>query len=241
MSNVVTQEDSGTSAQREWFDASSFTHYANLRWDIVGWSPRKFVLNPRYPDTIQKFQNGKSNSTSIKCLRPRAYPSSDFPLLNGLVDSYTALDKLSSNDGDNCNNIMEALEYILNFDTIRETDYIDAISTIATWTAYMAYTQKKVVFAPDFTLWDKYAREFENLAKSAIKESERILDMYDMKLLADIEEGIYVRVRVLQECIIQLGPTRARDDYKKWKEEKESISTVAQRESPRPVVLSIKS
>jgi hypothetical protein len=135
---------------------------------------------------------------------------------------------------------MEALEYILKFDRVREADKRGVINTIATWTDYIAHTQKKVVFAPDFSLWDKYARQFENLAVSAIKESERTLDMYDMRLPAYIEEGIYVRVRVLQEFITQLGHTRARDDYKKWKEDKESISTVAQRESPRPVVLSIK-
>ena len=68
MSNPVTQEDSNTSVQREWFDGEWFQPDSNLRWRWIklGTDPRKIVLNPRFPDTLQKLQNRKSNSTSIR-------------------------------------------------------------------------------------------------------------------------------------------------------------------------------
>ena len=176
----------------------------------------------------------------------KAYSSSDFSLLLGLVDSYTALDNLARDGVVKCVNWMEAFEYIVRFDKIPypgrpgSDHYIDIITI---WRDYMAHTQKKVIFAPDFTLWDKYAREFETLAISAIKQSERALDTYNKTLDSEIEEGIYIRVRQLQDWInTDLKDTRARDDYKKWKEEKESLSTTPQRESPCQLVLiSIKS
>jgi hypothetical protein len=127
---------------------------------------------------------------------------------------------------------MEAIEYILNFDV--KWDRKSKIETITHWAEYMHETQRKILFAPNFTVWDKYTREFEDVAMAAIKESEKILDAYSAtkkRFNSEIVKGIYVRVRVLQEWIKEyLEPIRARDDYKRWKEENGAAFPTSQRE-----------
>ena len=88
-------------------------------------------------------------------------------------------------------------------------------------------------FAPDFTQWDENTREIERLANDAMAESKRVFKEHnppEKRLPKEVENGIFARTGLLQRWKgAHLETVRARDDYKKWKAEKDALLQSPQR------------
>jgi hypothetical protein len=155
----------------------------------------------------------------------------EFPLLKDLADAYTAIDALALPVVSHCLGFMDAYEYILNFSMTNIKGI--QVGTIDSWSDYMTYTQKKLIFAPNFSQWDKYTREIEIVARAAIEKSDKVLDAYNAprrRLDDRVQEGIYARVRLLKSWINNgLEPTRSQDNYKEWKHNQETTPSTPNR------------
>jgi hypothetical protein len=136
-------------------------------------------------------------------------------LLPQLVAAYIEIDRLNSTKKEKCSNSVEAVDYIVKFDQceiVNGNRPREVVDTIASWRSYMNYVGKQVIFAPDFTQWDKHTREIEGLAEIALNESKRVLEEHnrpEKRLPEEVLEGIYARIGLLQRWIkMSLQPVR---------------------------------
>jgi hypothetical protein len=146
-------------------------------------------------------------------------------MLQNLVAAYIEIDGITPKPTETCSSAAEAFVYLLNFDYDTYQDRASRLRDnrgVDNWTNYMNYVQRQVDFGPNFALWDKHTMEIERLALKAIRESEKVLEFHnppDKRLPGELVDGIYVRIKVLRRWRqVYLGPIRARDDYKEWKE-----------------------
>lgn len=153
-----------------------------------------------------------------------------FYSIRPLAIAYVAIDGLSSPVVASCSTTEDTMEYIMKVDQtwIGNGDKI----TVQNWVDYMNYVQRQLAFAPDFTQWDKHTREMERLAEVAIDESKKAIEAHnppDKRLPKEVEDGIYVRTRVLQRWIkTSLEPIRAQDDYVEWKRKTDTVTPSSQ-------------
>jgi hypothetical protein len=147
-------------------------------------------------------------------------------MLQNLVAAYIEIDKITPSPTEICSSAVEAFVYLLTFDydsySGPDSRPIHQRHGVNNWTNYMDYVQRQVNLGPRFALWDKHTMEIERLALKAISESEKVLEFHnppDKRLPEELVDGIYVRIKVLRRWRqVYLGPIRARDDYKEWKE-----------------------
>lgn len=92
--------------------------------------------------------------------------------------------------------------------------------------------EQALLFAPDFTLWDKHSREIEALALDVLAETNKVLEEhhpFDKKLPTEVTEGIDVRTTMLQNWTkLKLKVVRDQEDYKIWKIQQEAPTQSSQ-------------
>jgi Lon protease-like protein len=152
-----------------------------------------------------------------------------------------AIDRLNSTEIRTCSTSVEAIDYIIHFDPAslimgrggRHYDTIDC------WRDYMTYIEKQVIFAPDFTQWDKHTREIEGLANDALTESKRVIEEHnrpEKRLPMEVVEGINVRAELLQRWTkSHLEVVRAQEEYKLKKSTRDGRCSKMPLHSPRKV------
>lgn len=222
MSDLTPSPVSGPMGK--WFASEEWNR--TDRWRIREGSLSYIILNPRFPDSVDLIARCKI-ITDIASLGPRltSLNFEAFPLLPVLVNKYMAIDRLNSTETQSCSMAIEAIDYILRFDGgwgARNTP-----GTINSWREYMKLIEEEVVFAPNFTQWDKHAREIERLANDVLAESMKVAEEHnrpERRLPKEIKEGIYVRTSLLQRWMkSHLHIIRDREDYKTWKAEQDIL------------------
>ncbi|KFZ01276.1 hypothetical protein V500_00825 [Pseudogymnoascus sp. VKM F-4518 (FW-2643)] len=170
----------------KWFKAGLFENGLGeqaKRWYIT---KGLFALNPEFSNAIE-------------------FVGQSFLLLPALVKTYIAIDRLNSTETSECPTLVEAISYIIYYDSTRLGNTREYRHTIESWREHMQHIEKLLNFAPDFARWDEHTKEIEKLANSALTESLRVIDAHipaeKTKLPLEIVDGIYVRVELLQNWI----------------------------------------
>lgn len=139
------------------------------------------------------------------------------------MKTYIAIDKLNSTEMIACPTSVEAISYIIHYDSMYLNGEIRG--TINSWREHMQNIEKLLSFAPNFARWDEHTKEIEKLANAALTESERVINAHipaAKKLPQAIVDGIYARVELLQNWTkSHLNKVRDRQDYKEWKKKQD--------------------
>jgi hypothetical protein len=125
---------------------------------------------------------------------------------------------------------VEAIDYIIRYDP---PVWSGEKGTIKRWQKHMDDVDREANFAGDYELWDRHTREIERLANDTRTESKRVFEEHhppEKRLHKEVVEGIYVRMNLLDRWTkIHLRAVRGREDYKRWKMEKDTPPQSSQR------------